>query len=262
MRCLTFASIKGGVGKTTLSAHVAAALADRGRSTLLMDLDPQGHSSSMAGVELEADAACVADALIPYSRTTLRDVTAPTPRERLSVAPANGRMIALERDLFRWGHRLDSIPRALQTLEELPEVVVIDTPPQINAYTEAALAVADVVIVPVPAMAHALQGLDEIYAAWQDVTNMEGGEMVIVVNLWDRRTSATNAAMDETLKHLDLPLKVLKQRVPRAEVLNQAGLSLELVFDYADRSAVATRLKELTAALWRRAGGVAKKRSG
>lgn len=261
MRCLTFASIKGGVGKTTLSAHVAAALADRGRKTLLLDLDPQGHSSSMAGVELEGDSACVADALIPYSRTTLRDVVFETPRENLYVAPANVRMTALERDLFRWGHRLSSIPRALQTLDEPPDALVIDTPPQINAYTEAALAVGDVVVVPVPAMAHALQGLDEIYHAWQDVADMNCGEMVIAVNLWDRRTSATNAAMDDTLKHLDLPVHVLKQRVPRAEVVNQAGLSLELVFDYANSTVIATRLRELTDALWRRAGRAAKKRS-
>ncbi len=260
MRCLTFASIKGGVGKTTLSAHVAAALADRGKRTLLMDLDPQAHSSGMAGVELEEDAPNVADALIPYSRTTLRDVVVATERENLWVAPSSARMIALERDLFRWGHRLDAIPRALQTLDSPPDALVVDTPPQINAYTEAALAVGDTIVVPVPAMAHALQGLDEIFAAWQDVTNEEGGEMVIAVNLWDRRTTATNAAMDDIFKHLELPVKVLKQRVLRAEVLNQSGLALELVYDYAPRTEVAQLLGDLSSALWRRAGLAARRR--
>lgn len=259
MRCLTFASIKGGVGKTTLAAHVAAALADQGKRSLLLDLDPQGHSSAMAGVELGPEAPCVGDALVPLSRTKLRDVVQPTTREGFGVAPASARMIGLERDLFRWGHRLDCIPRALATLDEAPDALVIDTPPQINAFTEAALALADVVVVPVPAMAHALQGLDEIFAAWHDANGRPDAEMVIAVNLWDRRTSATNAAMEATLEGLDLPVKVLRQRIMRTEVLNQAGLDLTLVYDYAPRSAVASALTALASALWRRAGQVAKK---
>lgn len=225
-----------------------------------MDLDPQGHSSALVGVELAHDAPCVGDALVPHSRSTLRDIVEPTPRKDLWVAPSNARMIGTERDLFRWGHRLDSIRRALETLDEPPEALVLDTPPQINAYTEAALAAADVVVVPVPAMAHALQGLDEIFAAWQDVSGGDGGEMVIAVNLLDRRTSATNAAMDSTLDELELPVKVLRQRVVRAEVLNQAGLALELIFDYSPRTAVAKRLLDLSTALWRLAGRAAKKR--
>jgi chromosome partitioning protein len=202
----------------------------------------------MAGVELEPDAPCLGDALIPHSRTKLRDVVQETGREGFRVAPSSARMIGLERDLFRWGHRLDCIPRALATLDEVPDALVIDTPPQINAFTEAALAVADVVVVPVPAMAHALQGLDEIYAAWKDATVRPGCEMVIALNLWDRRTTATNSAMEETFGSLD----------QRAEVLNQAGLGLTLVFDYAPRSDVAEALAALASALWRRAGQVAR----
>jgi chromosome partitioning protein len=260
MRCLTFASIKGGVGKTTLSVHVAAALADKGKKTLILDLDPQGHASVMAGVELEAQARCLGDALVPYARTKMPDVVHDTERDTLRVGPSNARMIALERDLFRWGHRLSSIPRALEALEDPPDVIVLDTPPQINAYTEAALAVSDLVVVPVPAMAHALQGLDEIFAAWQDVSDMAGGEMVIAVNMWDRRTKATNAAMDQALSELELPVDVLRQRVLRAEVLNQAGLNLELIFDYAPRAEVSQGLRSLADELWRRSGRVMRRK--
>ncbi len=256
MRALTVASIKGGVGKTTLSCHVAAAFANRGHRTVLLDMDPQGHASAMVGVEIDPEAPCLADALIPHSRTKLVDVLEQTLVDNLMVAPATARMANLERDLFRWGHRLRAIPKALETLPEMPDALVVDTPPQLNAYTESALAVADMVLVPVPAMAHALQGLDEIHAAWRDVTDSSGGEMTIAVNLWDRRTSATNSAMDEA--YGDLPVPVLKSRILRAEVLNQAGLNLELVYDYAPKSEVAQCLRDLASEIWRRAGKVAR----
>jgi chromosome partitioning protein len=258
MRTFTVASIKGGVGKTTLSCHAAAAFAERGRRTLLIDLDPQGHASGLVGVEPGPDDPVVADALVPHSRTTLQDVIAETAQENLWVAPANARMATMERDLFRWGHRLAAIPRALKTLAEPPEAVVVDTPPQLNAFTESALAVADVVVVPVPAMAHALQGLDDIHFAWQDVTDSTGGEMVIAVNLLDRRTSATNRAMDGTYD--DLPVPLLKTRIVRAEILNQAGLDLQLIYHYAPSTEVAECLRGLSSELWRRAGKVAKQR--
>jgi hypothetical protein len=66
--------------------------------------------------------------------------------------------------------------------------------------------------------------------------------------------------MDATLEDLELPVKVLKQRIVRAEVLNQAGLSLELIFDYAPKTEVAGCLDDLASVLWRRAGRIRKQR--
>lgn len=252
MRTLAFASIKGGVGKTTLAVHVAAALADAGKRTLLVDLDPQGHASLMAGVEMTPEDPCIADSFGARPHKKLADVVQPTSRENLWVAPATGRMVEAERDLFRWGHRLQAVPRAVSSLPYEFDAVVLDTPPQLNAYTEAALATGNVVVVPVPAMAHALQGLDEIQFAWKDVTDGRKSAMVAAVNLWDRRTSATNAAMEEAFR--EMPVPMAKSRVLRAEALNQAGLAFEMVYEYAPSSEVAECLKKLTSELWRLAG--------
>lgn len=256
MRTLTFASIKGGVGKTTLATHVAAGIADRGLRTLLVDLDPQGHASTMLGVEASRDDPCVADAFGARPRKTLADVVVPTARSGLSLAPANVRMVDLERELFRWGHRLRAIPRALETLAQPFDALVIDTPPQLNAYTEAALAVGDVVVVPVGTLAHSLQGLDEICAAWEDAADATTAAMVGVINLWDKRTTATNAAMEDIF--VELPVPLAETRVPRTEALNQAGLGFQMVYEYAPASAASTALQRLTGELlkWAAPGGV------
>jgi len=256
VRTFTFASIKGGVGKTTLSSHVAGALADLGHKTLLVDLDPQGHASTMAGLDVGPEDPCVADTLGPHPRASMAEVMRETDRENLWVAPANLRMIAQERDLFRWGHRLQAIPRALKTTPLQFDALVIDTPPQLNAFTESALAIGHVVVVPVPAMAHALQGFDEIHMAWRDATDGRSSTMVGAVNLWDRRTSATNAAMEEAFK--DLPVKLAKNRVPRTEALNQAGLGFEMVYEFARSSPAVEALRELSKELWRMAGRISK----
>lgn len=252
MRTLAFASIKGGVGKTTLAVHVAAALAEMGRSTLLMDLDPQGHATAMAGIELPPDAHSIADVFGAQSRVKIADVLRPSPRQNLVVAPANGRMIALERDLFRWGHRLQAIRRALEPVAARFDALVIDTPPQLNAFTETALWTGDVVVVPLPSLAHAVQGLEEIRVAHRDITDGSKAPIVGAVNLWDRRTSATNAAMEQAFSELTVP--VAKSRIIRAEVLNQAALAYQLVFDIASTSEVAESLRSLARELWQRAG--------
>jgi chromosome partitioning protein len=160
-------------------------------------------------------------------------------------------MAAMERELYQWGHRLDAIPRALKTLSWEPDVVVIDTPPSIGAFTEAVLNFADVAVAPVPAGAFALQGLGEIQTAWQDVRE-GGGKLVVVVNQWDKRTAATNEAMEAALSDLTVP--VCKARIPRSEAINQAGLGYELVFDVSPQAPGVKELRALGTELAAHAG--------
>lgn len=251
MPSITFATIKGGVGKTTLAVHVAAALADEGREVLFLDLDPQGHASLVLGLE-PGDRPCIADTFGPRPRSLLEQVIIPSPRRpNLRIAPACPRMFGLERELFEWGHRLQAIPRALKSLRSPPPVVVCDTPPSLGAFTEAALAFSDLVVAPVPTGAFALQGLSDVETSWRDVRDGQG-QLVAAVNMLDRRTNATNAAMDEALGDLSIP--VLSTRIPRAEVLNQAGLAYELVFETMPSAPVADELRSLSKELAARAG--------
>ena len=178
-------------------------------------------------------------------------VASPKRPEHLFIAPACLRMAAIERELFSWGHRLQALPRALKTLSWTPDVVIIDTPPNIGAYTEAVLAFADTVVAPVPTGAFALQGLGEIETAWREVR--EGsGTLMAVVNLWDRRTTATNEAYEGALAELTVP--VAHARVPRSEAINQAGLAYEVVFDTSPTATGVAELRALALELGRSVG--------
>jgi chromosome partitioning protein len=250
MASMAYATIKGGVGKTTLAVHTAAALADRGRKVLFIDLDPQGHGSLVLGLDA-GDRRCAADAFGPRPRHSFDEVLVRSPRrENLFIAPACARMAAIERELFHWGHRLQAIRRAYDSLAVKPDDVVIDCPPSIGPFTEAALTFVDLVVAPVPSGAFALQGLSEVEAAWREV-HEGGGELVAVVNQWDKRTVATNDAMEDALRKLTVP--VLRTRVPRSESINQAGLGYEVVFDTAPKAPGARELKALSEELVRRA---------
>jgi chromosome partitioning protein len=252
MATIAFSTIKGGVGKTTLCVHTAAALADAGHRVLLLDLDPQAHASLVLGLE-PGDRPCVGDTFGPRPRHRMDEVLVPAPKrpDNLFIAPACLRMAAIERELFSWGHRLQTLPRALKTLSWTPDVVVIDTPPNIGAYTEAVLAFADTVVAPVPTGAFALQGLGEIETAWREVRE-SSGTLMAVVNLLDRRTTATNEAMEGALAELSVP--VARARVPRSEAINQAGLAYEVVFDTSPHATGVEELRALAAELGRSVG--------
>ena len=251
MPSIAFATIKGGVGKTTLAAHTAAALADTGRKVLFCDLDPQAHGSLVLGLE-PGDRPCVADTFGPRPRYTLDQVVVKAPkRDTLFIAPAAPRMASMERELHQWGHRLQALSRAFKTLSWTPDVIVADTPPSIGAYTEAVLSTFDVVAAPLPSGAFALQGLGEVETTWKDVREGQG-QLVAVVNLWDRRTSATNEAMEGVLRQVSVP--VLKVRIPRSEAINQAGLAYEVVFDTNKSAFGVPELLALVRELGTRAG--------
>lgn len=253
MRIITLATIKGGVGKTVLSTHLAASLADMGVQTLFLDLDPQGHASLLLGLDAEPGAPCIGDVLLPKADRRLADVIVKDVRPHLDVAPAILQMALQERQLYAWALRLRAVPKALEHLDDKPEAVIIDTPPHIGAYTETALHAADLTIAPIPALAGALQGFGDLRSAWEEMQDGRNGKIASVINMWDGRTKATNAAVIDAIE--ELGASVLSTRIPRAEVINQAALTHNLVFDHAPSAPVGGILKEFAAEAWNIAKG-------
>ncbi len=161
-RMIALMNQKGGVGKTTTAVNLAAGLARLGRSTLLIDLDPQAHSTLHLGIEPDAVATTVYDLLLDATGEIDPAAAVVRTREHLGVIPAVTDLAAAETELANLPDRQQRLARALETLKREFEFVLIDCPPSLGLLTLNGLAAAREVIVPMQAQYLALQGLGKL----------------------------------------------------------------------------------------------------
>jgi chromosome partitioning protein len=159
MRPIAMINQKGGVGKTTTAVNVAAALARHGRGVLLVDLDPQAHSSMHVGLELAADDVGVYDILV--SGTPAGEGLRPV-ADNLAVIPSHIDLVASEVELAERPDREWVLRRALEPLRERFDVLIIDCPPSLGILTVNALVAAEELIIPLQPHFLALQGLGRL----------------------------------------------------------------------------------------------------
>lgn len=152
---------KGGVGKTTTTAHLGAALARAGMRTLVIDLDSQGHLSLHLGVEVGEGDATIYDVLTDGA--TLAE-TAKNPSENLFVIPSDIDLAAAESELVSVTGREVLLREAIDRVEDDYDYLLIDCPPSLGVLTINALAACDEVIIPLQAQFFALQGLSKLLA--------------------------------------------------------------------------------------------------
>ena len=158
MRTIAIANQKGGCGKTTSAVNVAVSIAEKGKRTLLLDFDPQGHSSIGLGLDIDNLPITIYDA-ITKPETTISEVIVSTNFELLDLAPSNVLLSGAEIELVSVVGREFVLTKELKTIKDKYDVCIIDCPPSLSLLTLNALVASSDIIVPVQVHYYAMEGL-------------------------------------------------------------------------------------------------------
>ncbi|AWT26293.1 MULTISPECIES: ParA family protein [Corynebacterium] len=193
---------KGGVGKTTSTINMGAALAEFGRRVLLVDLDPQGALSAGLGIKHESLDVTVYNLLVDPD-ATIEDALLHTGVENLDLVPANIDLSAAEIQLVNEVGREQALARALRPVMADYDYIIVDCQPSLGLLTVNALCCADGVIIPMECTYFSLRGLallNDTVDKVRDRLNFRLEVLGIVVTLFDRRTNHSRQVMNRVVE--------------------------------------------------------------
>ena len=241
-RIIAVANQKGGVGKTTTTVNLGAALAELDYRVLVIDLDPQGNATTGLGVEARNFEHSMYDVIM--RDLPLEDAIEPTSVKNLFVAPATIDLAGVEIELVPAFSRELKLKRAIDSVVDDFDFVIIDCPPSLGLITVNGLAAADEVLVPIQCEYYALEGLSQLLRNVNLVsTNLNQTLEVstIVLTKYDARTRLSVDVANEVREHFSE--RVCRAVIPRTVRLSEApsfGQPIT-VFDPTSRGAVAYR---------------------
>lgn len=256
-RIIVVANQKGGVGKTTSTVNLAAALALGGLKVLVIDVDPQGNASTALGVDHESGTEGTYEVLIEGA--SIHDVAVPSPEPgNLWVVPATIDLAAAEIELVSIMGRERRLDKAVQRYVADQEVdyVFFDCPPSLGLLTLNALVAATDILVPIQCEYYALEGVTQLMRT----INLVKGELnstlklgTVLLTMFDTRNKLSHEVAGEVRRHF--PRETLDTAIPRSVRISEAPSYGTTVLSYDHKSAGSIAYREAAAEMAQRDAG-------
>ena len=253
-RVFVVANQKGGVGKTTTSVNLAAALALGGLSVLLVDLDPQGNATTALGVDHPPGTPGTYEVLM--AGATLADHVVDSPEaSNLKVLPATIDLAGAEIELVSVVARENRLKRALRSylLDHPADYVFLDCPPSLGLLTLNALVAANEIMVPIQCEYYALEGVTQLLRTIDLVKGELNNDLrlsTVLLTMFDGRTKLAAQVADEVRRHF--PAETLPTVIPRSVRISEAPSYGQTVLTYQPSSAGAISYLEAAQEIARR----------
>jgi chromosome partitioning protein len=220
-RMIAIANQKGGVGKTTTAVNLGAALANLGQVVLVVDLDPQGNASTGLGIDHSVRTTTTYNVIM--SGAEIQEAIQTTEVPGLSAVPSTIDLAGAEIELVSQFSRENRLRKALESIQDEYDFVLLDCPPSLGLLTVNALTAADELIVPIQCEYYALEGLGQLLKNVRLVQqNVNPGLRLsgIVMTMFDARTKLADQVIDEVRAYFGS--RVYDTIIPRTVRLSEA----------------------------------------
>ena len=212
---------KGGVGKTTTTVNLSAAVGAKGRRTLLVDIDPQGNATSGVGADKKQAGPTVYELLIGTAEP--EQAIRRTSFSRLDLLPSSIALAGAEIEMVELARREGRLKAALAPLRDRYDYLFVDCPPSLGLLTLNALCAADTFLVPIQCEYYALEGLSLLMATVRQVKRLYNPTLDlegVLLTMYDGRLNLTQQVVAEVKKFF--PRKVFSTPIPRSVRLSEA----------------------------------------
>ena len=235
-KILSISNQKGGVGKSTTAINLSACLGELGKKVLVIDMDPQGNTTSGLGIDKDdPDIYTVYDLLI--DECTVNDCIIDTGFENLSIIASNSNLAGAEIELLDIDDREYTLRNHISSIKDDYDYILIDCPPSLSILTISAMCASSGVIVPIQCEYYALEGLSQIINTINLVKERLNNDIKIegiVFTMFDGRNNLSSDVVANVKENLDI--NVFETIIPRNVRLAEAPSYGMPVIEYDNRS--------------------------